>query len=132
MYSKDNVIVDRRELLRIKVNSLAAEARIIRQAERKARSPNLLRQGLREEMYFHRTKFLRDEARHTHLALGLIKGRTIEQMEPKRHPETAAPDMARINAMLAKYGPKKPKPSAPKAHGSAGGLVAEAGALTAA
>jgi hypothetical protein len=102
MYAKDRTtIVDRRELLRVKVNSLAAEARIIRAAERKSWGP------LREEMHSHRIKELRQEARLSALALGFIKGRTLTEMENKQGmgPSFTKAEMDRVDAMLKKYGP---------------------------
>lgn len=104
---RNGKLIDRREMLVIKAKSLAAEARFIRQRELKCRPSQ---DQLRTELYFHRTRDVRHEARHTYLALGLIKGRTIEQMEPHRLPTTAAPDMAKINAMVKKYGPAVQKP----------------------
>lgn len=97
MYAKDKTsIVDRREMLRIKVNSLAAEARIIRRAERKAWGE------LRNELTLHRRGVVRVAARETHLALGLIKGRTIQQMERKAF---RPPDWKAVEKMVRKYGP---------------------------
>ena len=49
MYAKDKeTIIDRREMLRIKVKSLTAEARIIRVEERKTFG------ALRNELHIHR------------------------------------------------------------------------------
>lgn len=93
---RDNKIVDRREMLRVKLKSLAAEARIIRREERRARGE------LREELYLHRINDVRRAARSTLLAYGLIRGRTLDQMEPKRYSE---PDWDAIGKMLKKYGP---------------------------
>lgn len=98
MYAKDKeTIIDRREMLRVKVKSLTAEARIIRVEERKTFG------ALRNELHIHRTLHLRSEARATHIAYGLIRGRTMEQMEPKSYTK---PDQDRIGAMVKKYGPK--------------------------
>jgi hypothetical protein len=98
MYDRDrNTIIDRREMLRVKVKSLAAEARIIRREEQRSHGQ------LRQELHEHRAQYLRGIARSTHIAYGLIKGRTIEQMEPTR---TSEPDWDAIDKMLKKYGPK--------------------------
>jgi hypothetical protein len=99
------IIVDRRELLRIKVKSLAAEARIIRAEEQKSSGQ------LRTEMHQHRTQDLRIEARASSLALGFIKGRSLEEMEVLRATflpvEKLAWDrvMVKVDAMIKKYGP---------------------------
>lgn len=98
MYAKDKItIVDRREFLRIKVASLVAETKIIRKAERKTNGV------LRDEMRNHRALVVRRESRHAGLALGLIRGRTLEQMEPNRRKDNE-PDHKKIEAMLKRYG----------------------------
>ena len=105
MYAKDKeTIVDRREMLRVKVKSLMAEARIIRAEERRTFGV------LQHELWSHRTNELRREARASHIAYGLIRGLTMEQMERKSYTK---PDQARVDAMVKKYGPKQPKPEAP-------------------
>jgi hypothetical protein len=101
MLSKDGLtIIDRREMLKIKCLSLAAEARIIRRLEKRTRGP------LREEIHLHRVRIVRDEARLSHIALGLIRGRTIDQMEAKVHPQNALKPghWDRIRAMVKRYG----------------------------
>src|SRR4051812_12541317 len=71
-----STIHDRREMLRVKVKSLAAEARIIRREEMRTSGP------LREELYLHRTHAVRMAAREAGIAYGYIRGRTLLQMEP--------------------------------------------------
>lgn len=88
---------DQRAKLRVKVKSLAAEARIIRGEERRAR-----RGDLRESLYLHRIHEVRSHARSAHLALGFIKGRTYEQMEKQAF---SKPDWPEVRRLLAKYGP---------------------------
>lgn len=111
MYAKDQTtIIDRRELLRVKLKSLAEEARIIRREESRTHG------ALREELSWHRRGVVRNEARATHLAYGFIRGLTRDQMEPKREPliPLTTPDlwerqrMEKVNAMVKKYGPKTP------------------------
>ena len=108
------VLVDRRELLRVKLKSLMAEARIIRQEEHRTWVP------LYQELRNHRVRHLRVEARATHLAYGLIRGLTREQMEPKQRKlsaeeaESASAKFSReqadkhlmqmVAAMVKKYG----------------------------
>lgn len=103
MYTKNAdgsyTLLDRREMLRVKLKSLAEEARIIRLEERRAwRHPEL-----REELHRHRVDQVRATARDTHVAYGLIKGRTIEQIEGKSGTE---PNWDAIEKMIKKYGPK--------------------------
>src|SRR3954462_7722890 len=69
-------IHDHREMLRVKVKSLAAEARIIRREEMRTSGP------LREALYLHRTHAVRAAAREAGIAYGYIRGRTLLQMEP--------------------------------------------------
>jgi|SRR6185369_8384312 len=100
MYAKDKVaIVDRREMLRVKVKSLAEEARIIRREEQRSWGP------LRNELHAHRVRALRQAARQAHLAYGLIRGRTIGQMENRRWIDLPSVDREAIIKMLKKYGP---------------------------
>lgn len=97
MYAKDRTtIIDRREMLRVKLKNLADEARLIRREESKTHG------ALREELRGHRRGIVRSEARCTLLAYGFIKGLTLEQMEPKRDSE---PNWDKVRAMLKKYGP---------------------------
>lgn len=97
MYAKDNVtIVDRREMLRVKLKSLTAEAKIIRREEQRTHTE------LRHELWWHRVSVVRGEARCTHLAYGFIRGRTLEQMEKK---SVCPPNWEKVRAMLKKYGP---------------------------
>lgn len=98
MYERNtSLILDRREMLRIKLKSLMEEARIIRREESKTNGP------LREELTIHRREVVRDEARHTHLAYGFIRGLTFDQME---RTQRSLPDWNRVRAMTKKYGPK--------------------------
>lgn len=98
MMSKEGKIVDRREMLRVKLKSLAAEAKIIRREESRQRC-----QQLRDELAVHRRTVVRDAARHTHLAYGIIRGRSIEQMEQTQR---RLPNWQEVRRMLRLYGPK--------------------------
>lgn len=80
--------------LKVKLKSLAAEARIIRDMERK--HPDFWYQ-LRE----HRKGVVRDSARHTQLAYGFLRGREYRQIEPKCH---KSPDFDQVEKMVKKYG----------------------------
>lgn len=97
MYQNDKII-DRREMLRVKLKSLAEEARIIRREERRTHG------RLRDELHLHRIGVVREAARNTHIAYGLIKGRTLEQIEGNAK---SAPDWDAIGKMLKKYGPRE-------------------------
>ena len=98
MYAADRItIIDQREMLRVKVISLADEARTIRKAE--LRTWGLLQ----ERLHLHRVNELRAEARHAHIAYGLIRGRALERME---RANSKPFDANRVRQLLKKYGPK--------------------------
>ena len=84
--------------LKIKLKSLAAEARIIRAQERKTKGQW---NATRESLYRHRIDVVRKAARETHLAYGYLRGRTYEQMEPEAYTK---PDWAAVEKMVVKYG----------------------------
>ena len=88
--------MDERICLKIKAKSLAAEAKIIRKEEKRARS-----QSIRESLYRHRIDVVRYEARHTNIAYGFLRGRTYAEIENK--PKTA-PNWDKIRKMVEKYG----------------------------
>lgn len=99
MVTEKGYIIDRREMLTIKLKALAAEARIIRQAER--RMPG----GLGIEMRLHRIQVVRSASRHTHLALGFIRGRAYGQLEAKAYVQ---PDWDRVKKMVKHYSAMHP------------------------
>ena len=94
----------RKTYLKIKIKSLRAKAQIIRQEELKW---GRTQHPLRDALYLRRTQGLRQEARSAHLAYGFLRERRYAQLEHKLLPTTAAPDLARISALTAKYGPEK-------------------------
>ena len=102
MYTKS---LDQRRSLKIKLKSLAAEARIIRFEEDKA--PNDPASGIydRQSLYDHRILVVRPEARATLLAYGYIRGRTYRQVEPNSTTRNLIP-WKKVRAMVEKYGPK--------------------------
>ncbi len=101
MYAEDKVtVVDRREMLRVKIKSLAEEARIIRREEKRAGKSGQLYGELRN----HRVGVVRREARAAHLAYGFIKGRPYEQMESTVHQGNEAP-WAHVEKLVKRYGP---------------------------
>ena len=146
MYDEQGNIIDRREMLKVKVKTLAAEARIIRSMAHRAAKPDhklrlrhitdaltdttlgenerwalvverrLLKKRmqargvigrLRWELIHHRKTVLRKEARLTHIAYGLIRGRRYEQIEKSTRPEKKLKEADRkaIQRMLDTYGP---------------------------
>ena len=88
--------MDNRTYLKVKIKSLAAEAKIIRIEEKRARRP-----GLRRGLEDHRRGIVRTEARHTHLAYGFIRGLEYHQMESTTH---EAPNWEKVRKMVEKYG----------------------------
>jgi hypothetical protein len=95
MYDKNKKLVDRREMLRIKIKSLMAEARIIRHDEKKTSGQ------LRNEMHLHRVIDLRRASRNACLAYAIIRGVDPARVEPIRYTE---PDWAEVERMVHKYG----------------------------
>jgi len=92
--------------LKIKIKSLAAEARIIKEEERRWRYPHPMRESLRR----HRRHDVRAEARHSLIAYGFLRGRRYAQIErPKEawvgHERgSGPPDWNRVRDLVAKYG----------------------------
>lgn len=88
--------------LKMKLKSLAAEARIIRRQELKTRGPtwNLTR----ESLHRHRIDVVRRASRETHLAYGFIRGRSYDSMERKC---LVDPDFKAVATMVRKYAPEK-------------------------
>ena len=82
--------------LKMKICSLAAEARIIRKEELKWRGDSEVRTSLRK----HRTRIVRREARCSQLAYGFVRGRRYAQLEK---PDSAPADWPRVAALVAKY-----------------------------
>ena len=111
MYAKDKeTVIDRREMLRVKLKSLMEEAKIIRKEERRTWGV------IREQLWYHRTQDIRIEARATHLAYGFIKGYDRDKIEPSRRIPEPGPNgpaiqekrlLEKVDAMVKKYGPKK-------------------------
>ena len=87
---------DQRLYLKVKIKSLADEAKIIRTEEKKTDDP---------EKYWglilHRTGTVRREARHTLLAYGFLRGKKYHQIENKcDYP----PSWEKVEKMVQKYG----------------------------
>lgn len=93
-----------REFLRVKIKSLAAEARIIRHEERKVkarrREPGEEPDTLFFDLQRHRKIDVRREARSALLAYGFIRGTTYVAMEVKPHTK---PDWKRVQKMVERF-----------------------------
>jgi hypothetical protein len=90
--------------LKVKIKSLADEARTIRAEEKKASG------RVRQELHEHRVKDVRQETRAALVAYGYIRGRTYRQIEPRTLwdvPPYCRPsfDVTRVAALVRKYGP---------------------------
>lgn len=90
---------DRRTYLKVKLKSLAAEAKIIRAEEKKAKKYK--DQELLSGLELHRKDVVRSAARHTLLAYAFIRGVPYKKVESKCE---KAPDLKRIMSMIQKYG----------------------------
>ena len=86
--------------IKVKILSLAAEAKIIRKQEGKARAHgnSYLRVGLAE----HRRGIVRHEARHAQLAYGFLRGMPYKKMEAKCHPG-CEPDFGKVKSSIERY-----------------------------
>lgn len=82
--------------LKVKIKSLAAEAKIIRAEEGKARSD-----ALRTSLLVHRAKHLRAVARVNLLAYGCLRGTPYEKMESKTASE---PNWDDIKFVVDRFG----------------------------
>lgn len=98
--------------LKIKIKSLAAEARMIRQQELKTHthhkdgSLDAKNIELRDSLALHRRWDVRNECRAAHIAYGFLRGRSYRQIEPSTHTDafTMAKIVQRAEAIARKYG----------------------------
>ena len=81
--------------LKVKIKSLAAESRIIRQEEYRSKGE------LRGELHNHRVTVVRNESRATHLAYDFLRGKL-----PSCNVKPEFNDWKRIQTMVNRYGPK--------------------------
>lgn len=81
--------------LKVKIKSLAAEARIIRLEE--LRSTGVIQRSL----HFHRTYDVRNEARWSQLAYAFLRGRDYAQVEAK---SSGWVNWDRVMKLVAKFG----------------------------
>lgn len=83
--------------LKIKIMSLAAEAKIIRKEEQRWYGASELRTSLRS----HRVHDVRSEARVALLAYGYLRGRAYATLESR---PLSAPSWERVAGLVKKYG----------------------------
>lgn len=83
--------------LKVKIMSLAAEARLIRAEERNWPGEHDARKGLRK----HRIRDVRREARHALIAYGFLRGRSYRQIE---RVAAQPPDWKRVEQLIEKFG----------------------------
>lgn len=86
---------NRRIYLKVKIKSLAEEAKIIRREERKTRD-----QDLRDGLHRHRVVEVRIEARLTQLAYAYLSGKTRQQVEPNA---VKPVNWSRVKTMVQRY-----------------------------
>ena len=92
MQDRAGNIIDRREMLKVKIKSLTAEAQIIRHQERKLPGVS----ALRTELHNHRVVVVRNASRQAQLAYALVRGRKQFHWKPQ--------DVDAAVKMAAKYG----------------------------
>jgi len=91
--------------IKVKVLSLAAEAKIIRKQEQLARAHHNRR--LRVGLMGHRTGIVRREARHALLAYAFLRGTPYKTVEAKCH-GGCGPDFKKVRETIEKYGATRP------------------------
>lgn len=110
MYAKGSnrtEVVDRREMVRIKLKTLAYESTIIREScsttDRRGRARNF--GPLEVEMRKHRLYVVRHHARLTSIAYGLIRGKALDVIEAGAKCPLDSKAWASIDTMCRNYGP---------------------------
>lgn len=100
------VMSDDRLFLKVKIKSLADEARTIRKEELKLCGAPVNPQ--REELYLHRTRDVRGEQRAALLAYAFIRGKPYGAQEraPMNLDNWTMPDWKRVAQLVRKFGPK--------------------------
>lgn len=87
----------RQRMLKVKIKSLAEEARIIRLEEKRSKPGG----QLQCELHRHRVYDVRREQRHSLLAYAFIRGRSLESCERRSEFE---PDWNRVKSLVEKFG----------------------------
>lgn len=88
--------------LKIKLKSLADEARTIRNEENKLKIERNF--SKLNDLHDHRVHVVRPEARATHIAYGLLRGLGYDQIE---RTTTSSPNWSRVRSMVKKYSPEE-------------------------
>lgn len=88
--------------LKVKIKSLAAEARIIRLEEQKALGRKKPDPVLYLSLRYHRTKDVRGEQRASLLAYAFVRGKAYAAAE--KPAATNPPDMVRVKKLIEKFG----------------------------
>ena len=91
---------NRRIYLKVKIKSLAEEAKIIRREERKMKD-----QDLKAGLHRHRVVEVRVEARLTQLAYAYLSGKTYQQVEPNAKKPV---NWSRVKSMVQRYAYPQP------------------------
>jgi hypothetical protein len=104
---------ERRRALRVKIKSLAAEARIIRQEESRTRrqmtdaagKPDLVAAlaSAFVSLRAHRTNDVRRESRYSLLAYALLRGRSMASAEPVSKRAKKEIDLAKLAAICHRF-----------------------------
>jgi hypothetical protein len=117
---KPVLVTDRRRELRVKIKSLAVEARIIRDEERRCRDSLTRTVGHDDQrrllasaftsLRAHRVGDVRRESRYSLLAYALIRGRPLRMTEPKS--KIADLDQKKLASLVARFGCLSPDAAA--------------------
>lgn len=94
----DDRTFDKRTMLKVKIKSLAVEARIIRKEEQKPHNSHI-----RFQLIDHRKGVVRREARHALLAYGFLRGRTRLAMESRNNANNSF-DWHSVKKLVDRYG----------------------------
>lgn len=90
--------------LKVKICSLAAESKIIRREEIKAKRRKL--GGVGASLHDHRIFAVRPETRAANLAYGFLRGRPYLRVENKTY---RLPDWEKVERLILKFGEGKPQ-----------------------
>ncbi len=82
--------------LKVKIKSLAVEARIIRKEEKKTKN-----ETIRESLNHHRRTDVREEARWAQLAYAFLRGREYSEIESKNSQNV---NWTRVTKLVEKFG----------------------------
>lgn len=95
--NRENPMKTMLKMLKVKIKSLAEEARIIRLEEGRCGKDDILRGKLHD----HRVKDVRREQRLSLLAYAFLRGKPLAKVEPK---SDNPPDWSRVGKLVEKFG----------------------------